>query len=283
MKRLLSSIKKCVEKNKDLANFELLIINDSPEETVCIPDGFADMNIRVICNECNMGIQKTRVNGLKNANGEWIIFLDQDDELVCDGFRCQISMTKENDVVVGNGIYQFGSENRNIFFTSKEMQYLLQLSRFIKIRNLIPSPGECLIRKNVIPDEWVKSPLRKNGADDWLLWILLFKRGARVGKNQELVYIHHDTDGNNLSTDLEKMKESAFEMWDLLVESNILTRKEEKDLGYAIAFKYLQDTGNLNIKDIWKYRRTIVANIVHKVNVILLRKTSKCQKGYRNE
>lgn len=273
--RLLGSIKQCAERNKDMAYFEVLIVNDSPKEQVCISNEFEDMNIRIICNEQNMGIQRTRINGLKQANGEWILFLDQDDELIYDGFTRQILLTENNDVVIGNGLYQVGTINKKIFHTYREMCYLMHLPKFIMIRNMIPSPGECLIRKEIIPNKWINSPLRKNGADDWFLWILLFKSGVRIRCNYELVYIHNDTNGNNLSSDLEKMKDSANEMYVFFTKNNCLTEKEMKNLDSAISFKYLKSIGKLRVEDLWKYRRIIIANVGYKIHVVLARLSGK--------
>ena len=265
MERLLSSIQKCNKKNENKIEIEIVIVNDSPEETVYIPEKFRNLNIKIIYNEHNMGIQKTRIKGVKNAKNTWIIFLDQDDELLSEGFSQQIELTEKAEVIVGNGFYQFGEENRKIFTNYKEMKYLIRLNNFIKIRNLIPSPGECIIKKSIIPEQWLELPLKKNGADDWLLWILLFKEGARFVCNSEMVYVHNDTNGANLSADLKKMKESAIEMYNILVKKNILTVKEQKNLRNAIWFKYLQDTKKLTKIDIIRYWMTILENIKYKV------------------
>lgn len=270
MTRLIGSVKRCEEFCKGKVKFEILIVNDSPDEKIHIPHEFEGMNIRIINNEQNVGIQRTRINGLKYASGEWILFLDQDDELIDSGFLRQISLADKNDVIVGNGLYQYGECEREIFGSYKEMKYLMQLSRFIQIRNLIPSPGECLLKKNIIPKKWIETPLTNNGADDWLLWILVLKSGARIGCNPELVYIHNDTNGKNLSSDLNRMNESVREMYELLVDNNCLSKNEENELNNAIVFKYLQDTKKLGAWDLWKYRRTIINNICCKLYSYLL-------------
>lgn len=265
MKIVLGSIKKCIEKNKEKVNIEVLIVNDSPQEKVIIPKQFESININIIANSHNMGIQKTRINGMQKAKGDWIIFLDQDDELLYDGFHNQIIMTENADIVVGNGFYQIQNKNVRIFNNYRQMEYLLQLKNLIEIRNLIPSPGECMIKKEVIPELWLKSPLKKNGADDWLLWILLFKSGVKVNYNPELVYIHNDTNGKNLSSDLGKMKESALEMYEILANNKILNCKEQKRLKEAIWFKYLQDTHQLSFGDFLRYRIPILLNVKYKI------------------
>lgn len=271
MARLLTSIKQCIELCKESASFEVIIVNDSPTEKVHIPEEFAEIDIRIIVNEQNMGIQKTRINGLKYAHGEWIIFLDQDDELIPNGLEKQIELTKQADIVVGNSIYILGDVHKQTYKNLKTMNYLISEKRFLQIRNLIPSPGECLIRKVCIPKIWIENPIKTNGADDWFLWITLFKAKAKYVCNEELVYIHNDANGKNLSVNIKKMKISSLEMLDILKRNNILTVKETIELENAIYFKYNQDTYGLTAKIIFKYYKTFFYNVVYKYNCILLK------------
>ena len=61
--------------------FEVIIINDgTPDRSIEIISDIiaAHNNIRVI-NQQNQGVSITRNNGIKNANGEYIVFIDSDD------------------------------------------------------------------------------------------------------------------------------------------------------------------------------------------------------------
>ncbi|MCT0197345.1 glycosyltransferase [Lactobacillus helveticus] len=49
-----------------------------------------------------MGIQQSRVNGLRISTGDYIIFLDQDDQLVTQNYISQVENMEYADVVVGN-------------------------------------------------------------------------------------------------------------------------------------------------------------------------------------
>ena len=268
MGRLFSSINKVAEKMSGKAKFEVVLVNDSPETRVILPENAKTVvSVKLIINEKNLGTQKSRAKGISQSCGDWIIILDQDDELVVDGFDTQLSMTKEADVVVGNGLYQYGCEKKKIYPNKHIMEYSIQKKYFIRIRNLIPSPGECLIRKAVIPELWSESLLKQNGADDWLLWILLFQNRCRFCCNEKIVYIHNDANGKNLSLDLEKMYASAAEMNSILQKS--LCKDEIKILQQAIEFKYLQDTKQLSLMDLWKYKRVILDNCFYKLNLCI--------------
>ena len=152
MERLLNSVEQVANTVRGKAEFEVLFINDSPGVDVVLPDyNYNGFDIRVYNNEVNMGIQKTRAKGANLACGQWIIFLDQDDELISEGFINHIRLMKNADVVVGNGLYQYADKKVRIYENLRTMQYLIRKKMLIEIRNLIPSPGECLIRKDTIP------------------------------------------------------------------------------------------------------------------------------------
>lgn len=271
--QLIGSIEKVILRVKKMASFEVVIVNDSPEIEVVLPDYKTDnIAIKIIKNSQNLGIQRARIHGLKYSSGKWIIFLDQDDELVEEGFEKQIRLTEKADVVVGNGRYILGGIDKKIFANLKSMQFLIQEKNFIKIRNLIPSPGECLIRKDAIPTSWIENKLIHNGSDDWLLWILLFKKKARFVCNEKQVYVHNDTGGQNLSANLDKMKLSSEEMFNILRECQILNLKEQKQLYHAIYFKYYQDTGQISILKILKYIDAVGANVKYRLILNYLEK-----------
>lgn len=268
---VVDTLKKSKREESKKIEFEIVLVNDSPDIEVQLPDDVNDLDVKVYCNERNMGIQKTRVNGLNHATGEWILFLDQDDELVAEGFERQIELTKKADVIVGNGLYQYSDQLIQIYKNRSTMEYLIKKKRFIEIRNLIPSPGECLIKKKVIPETWKNSPIKSNGADDWFLWLLLFQKECVFKCNEKVVYIHNNAEGQNLSLNIDKMYDSAIEMLEVLKDKKInqtnvtFSKQELKSLEMAIKFKYLKDTRCLKIADLIKFRKALINNIIYKL------------------
>lgn len=250
----------------------IIFVNDSPWEAIILPELSENfpIAITVLKNKQNCGIQRSRVNGLNICETPLFIFLDQDDALIPEGFNEQIELIQNADVVVGNGLYQYGDKYKSIYKNKKVMEYLIQKKRFIEIRNLIPSPGCCLFRKESIPIEWKNSCMKVNGADDWYLWLLMFSLGKRFSVNSGMVYQHNSTDAGNLSADLEKMHDSSIEMFEKLQEDSIFVQDELKTLKSAIEFKYLQDTRKLTPISCLKYYGAIRNNISYKVHLALL-------------
>ena len=263
-------------KNNTKANItDIIFVNDSPWVEVELPvlDKTFPIKIVVLKNNKNSGIQKSRVRGLRECATPLVIFLDQDDCLIADGFDSQVEAIGNADIVVGNGLYQFGERYKPIYKNEEVMKYLIQKKKFVEIRNMIPSPGCCLLRKESIPSEWMGSCLKINGADDWLLWLLMFDNKNKFAFNIENVYQHNSTESGNLSFDLDKMHKSCLEMIEILKMNDKLTDKERKTLFYAIEFKYFKDIKGYTVcnkKYLLKFIKPFFQNIVYKITTSVL-------------
>lgn len=68
-------------------DFEVVIVDDgSTDNSVAKVDEIQDSRIRLILQE-NGGPSKARNTGVENAKGEWILFIDADDELLPDALQ----------------------------------------------------------------------------------------------------------------------------------------------------------------------------------------------------
>ena len=68
--------------SQSYADFEVVLVDDgSTDGSVSVVESIHDPRIRLIRQE-NGGPSKARNTGVKNARGEWILFLDADDELL---------------------------------------------------------------------------------------------------------------------------------------------------------------------------------------------------------
>lgn len=78
-------------------NWELLIVDDcSTDNTDGVVASFKDDRIKYFHNEKNSGAALTRNKAMREAQGEWIAFLDSDDLWTPDKLEHQINFMKQN-------------------------------------------------------------------------------------------------------------------------------------------------------------------------------------------
>ena len=195
---------------------ELLIVNDSPQCPVKYDPGWVEgFTLQILNNLENAGIQQTRVNGLRKASGEYIQFLDQDDTLEPDALASQYALLGGYDLILANGYNENKQASEPIYRTEKQLLLAASPRFYYTVSNQIASPGQVLIRKEAIPQQWYESCIGRNGSDDLLLWLMLFHRNARWKINPRCLYTHKDT-GHNLSDDIGKMVASSQEVLQVL-------------------------------------------------------------------
>ena len=195
------------------AGIEVLLVNDSPDEEI-ITDGEFSFPLKILTNPQNSGIHASRVNGLKEAEGTNILFLDQDDRITDDCLSSQLSHIGGADFVVGNGYDEEPGGGRHLIFANRKQQICAtDLNCHYYYNNLIRSPGQVLIRKSSIPAYWSEHKLCNNGSDDAFLWILMLCDGCRGEINEDTVFVHVFT-GQNSSSNNEAMLKSQREVSD---------------------------------------------------------------------
>lgn len=98
-------IRKCIESIQkiDRIPIEILIVNDgSADDTKTICESIVDPRIKVI-NQENQGVSIARNNGIKNARGKYICFVDADDEICSQKFEELADyLNEENEIIMFN-------------------------------------------------------------------------------------------------------------------------------------------------------------------------------------
>lgn len=205
---------------------EYLLVNDSPWEPLDLPET-EDLHFhcRTITNPENYGIHKSRSIAIREAKGELITILDQDDQLADDFLLSQYEALGDGDAVICNGIKEFDTGNKPIYRDKLKMSLINCKCFYLKAANQIVSPGQCLMRKKAVPENWLDNPLTANGSDDLFLWLLMLDQGTKFVKNPRKLYTHKYV-GSNLSNSLKKMCKSDLQMCDLMRQKQLMKEKD---------------------------------------------------------
>ena len=94
--------------NQTYQNWELLIVDDCSTDNTdeVVAPFLEDKRIKYLHNEKNSGAALTRNKAMREAQGEWIAFLDSDDLWTHDKLEKQVSFMKENGYVLSYTEYE---------------------------------------------------------------------------------------------------------------------------------------------------------------------------------
>ena len=218
---------------------EVIFVNDYPQEKIDLDMDNLPFTVRVLNHKENEGIHAARAAGIRNAEGKYIILFDQDDLARENWIYSQWHKIEQLQVpvCVCNGWME---RFRKLGDRETLEKNVGSMELFIRSGNPIMSPGQVIMRKDYIPQEWLEHIQQINGADDFLLWIMMLKKGCRFGINDECLYYHTSARTQD-SVDEEHMIQSLKETLSILSDTKILNRQECGMLNQWIAL--MEDAG----------------------------------------
>ncbi|MBF0477134.1 MAG: glycosyltransferase, partial [Deltaproteobacteria bacterium] len=144
----------------------------------------------------SIGGAGARNMGLDRATGEYVAFLDDDDEWVAAKLEKQIRFIQthpDTAVVSCNYTFDRGMPSR--------LKSLVTLHDLL-YHNFLGSFSFCLTRRSYLDGLRINPDLR--GCQDWDLWLKVLKKTGRPGRNIGEVLVHYYTDDEHrLSRDFQ--------------------------------------------------------------------------------
>ena len=122
---------------QSFTDFELLLIDDgSTDGSGLICDSYADRDRRIrVFYKKNGGVSSARNLGIDKAQGEWLYFVDSDDELLPDGLKVLVdNISDDVDVVMGG--YEKYDVNGHVVETVGKTGEILVLTKKESITSL---------------------------------------------------------------------------------------------------------------------------------------------------
>lgn len=193
-------------------SIEIIVVDDSPDDyflrnevketVVKIAKENPDIQIKYIPHEHNMGACIARNTGLEAATGEYIAYLDDDDEWLPDKIEKQIQVMRNPDI----SLVYCGSLCKN----DSEGTCEIVNKRYIRgnafstllYGNFIESTSYPLIRKSSLKAIGGFDPLMQS-AQDYDVWLRLAEN-SKIDYVKEPLVIYHEHSGERITTDPKK-------------------------------------------------------------------------------
>jgi glycosyltransferase involved in cell wall biosynthesis len=171
-------------------DLELIVVDDaSPDNTREVVQAISDPRVRYVRHERNRGLPAVRNTGVRNAAGEFIAFLDDDDEWRDDKLEKQLQAIKLHDVVVC--AYQVNG--RTVTHYRKSTISSMDLRQ----GNQFPPSGwlaKTSVLKEVLFDETVRQ------GEDWDTLIRIAAR-YRIGYLSDPLLVYNDGGHERMSNE----------------------------------------------------------------------------------
>ncbi|HSF54535.1 MAG TPA: glycosyltransferase family 2 protein, partial [Algoriphagus sp.] len=173
--------------NQTYSNWELLLIDDcSRDKSVEVCNSFAqlDTRIKVITLSQNSGALTARNEGIKNAKGRFICFLDSDDTYEPEKLKTQLEFMLEGNVPVSFTMFQRITEAGHFMGKSN-----VPFQEEVSYRQLLGNPAFSIITIMIDRDK-VNVPIveaKVVKAEDYVFHLWILKQGFKAkGINQPL-------------------------------------------------------------------------------------------------
>ena len=197
-------IKRCVDSvlSQNFKNIEIIIVNDgSSDNSASLIDSYANKynNIKAF-HSINTGASEARKKGFNNATGDYIFYLDSDDELSNDAInylydKCitnnlDIAYGAANRVVNNKIIVKISHPKEGIFFGNDYLTYILDLNCICGLWGL---SKRAIWKNDVFSPKGELLP-----GEDVYINIKLSKYVSKFGLYNKVVY-HYHYNSNSLS------------------------------------------------------------------------------------
>lgn len=270
--------------NQTYDNFELLVVDDSPSdysERVYVKkylESISDNRIKYIQHPENKGANFARNTGARNAKGEYLAFLDDDDEWLSTKLEKQLEMFKDNVALVYCKAIIINETNDTVKPILNEMWAGKHYTRLLK-QNFIGSNSFVMISKKAFDyvgmyDENLLSN------QDYDLFLRIAKEFNISYVDEVLVkyYIH---DGERISTNAKKQLQGRLELHKKFRED--VEKNQELSLAWEIKTIPLYYRSNKKGVAIQKTTKILLSHPVYFIEYLkgTLRyiKKSKSSKG----
>jgi len=180
-----------------IKNYEIIIVNDgSTDNSLSIIEEYFKKNNNTkysIITQCNKGVSEARNIGIEEANGEYIFFLDGDDEIKENSLEIlskNIKCTNSDFSVCGYNVYENDKVvNTNKFLATQQYKSYDFLKLFIKSKVNIYM-GNALYKKSIIKNNNIKFDTKYNYNEDQIFIYKYLIRCKNVFFDERKLFIY---------------------------------------------------------------------------------------------
>lgn len=249
--------------NQTYTNLEIILVNDgSTDNSLKICQKYKKRDSRIVLiNQDNAGAVVARKSGIDRATGEYVTFVDGDDWIEIDTYKCILQTTMHEDIIMYGLVEEYGyktvkrTNSRGINEVLAITQHMLCNGIFFEfgvLPNLVCKLFRTHIMKKIAPD--VSNTLTM-GDDAAFVYSALAQ--AQSLKNLEITPYHYRQHENSLVRKTVSSK-SIVDLYRNMLEINVsekLRMQWEKQVIAYMAFILQLKCTDIFVKNVSFYKK----------------------------
>lgn len=230
------TIQKCVESiiEQSYKEIEVVVVDDGSEDTSAEKVKAFGRNVKYIYQE-NEGVSAARNRGIREAKGEYLLFVDSDDCIDKDFIEKTLHFAEEKnlDMVIArhtetNATIYGGNENTECSFTAVDDSDIVRHFKSIHVGQAVGK----LYRLQIIRDNEILFPIKMNLAEDFYFVSEVLLYTNRVGLVDNTYYRVFNVNADSLSKRCVPNIQCGIEM-QLDIWKRLSARYSGLDVAYA--------------------------------------------------
>lgn len=248
-------LSRCIESilNQEYRNIELVLVNDGSKDAsgeICDKYAEADNRILVIHKE-NGGVSEARNTALERASGEYVMFIDSDDEIEQGFLSSAMSHIQDVDLYISGIKMIYTDPNGEI----KETEYKINATNKMSVSEMLSEVdvsfppicvcGPCckIYKASTIREYGLRFDKSLSLGEDTMFNLSYFEHINSVYFDEKSYYLYHRENENSLFSkyreDIYEINEKVYDEWrrvvnKLALDSEGLARFENMYLDMMI-------------------------------------------------
>ncbi len=239
--------------NQTYGDFEFLIVNDaSSDDSRPIITSFADKRIRLIDNETNLGIARSRNRGVELASGEYIALMDSDDISLPQRLATQVAfMERYRECGVCGGWMRTIGRRSGVIIRYPAECAAIRCAMFFKNKG-IANPT-AMLRRRVFERLGIRYNPELRCFSDYDFWVRCLHAIQFANISEVLVeYRLHESNTENRISGFEQKQTLTNIRRFLLAELGIYPNDQELELHEALcSMKFHSDRTFISAAEAW--------------------------------
>ncbi len=232
--------------NQTYKNYEIVLVNDGSSENVEKIQEIANKykNINLINLKNNKGVANARNEGIKASTGEYIAFLDSDDEFLPNKLEIQIKeMLLRNGNVCHTSYIRKSNDNKVVINSGL---YNGMISKKLIYNCLIATPTVMIKKEFLYKNNYLFDSTLTIG-EDTCFWLTILKNDFLIGINKELSIVN--VNEKSSAYDDKKQLIGCKTILKFLLNDEFYSRFDKEIAKLAESYCYYSNKINNNINN----------------------------------